>query len=64
MRLPFDANGFAPSMTSRSVWSMSGIGMVMGVPNISPADTCFGIWSTVLAEKTFVVARPCRSALL
>jgi hypothetical protein len=23
------------------------------VPNISPAATCFGIWSTVLALKMF-----------
>ena len=30
---------------------MSGIGMLNAVPNMSPADTCLGIWSTVLAEK-------------
>ena len=27
------------------------------VPNIRPADTCFGIWSTVLAENTLRRAR-------
>ena len=25
--------------------------MLSGAPNISPADTCLGIWSTVVAEK-------------
>jgi len=29
--------------------------MLSSVPNMSPADTCFGIWSTVLAEYTFRV---------
>ena len=37
--------------------SMSGIGMLSAVPNMSPADTCLGIWSTVLAEYRFVAAR-------
>ena len=32
------------------------------VPNMRPADTCFGIWSTVLAEKTFRVPSARRSA--
>ena len=27
-----------------------GHGTESGAPNISPAETCFGIWSTVLAE--------------
>ena len=49
-RLPFDASGLAPSISMWSVRSMSGIGTPSIVPNISPAETCLGIWSTVLAE--------------
>jgi len=37
------------------VRSRSGTGMLSTVPNMSPAATCFGIWSTVLAENTFRV---------
>ena len=33
--------------------SMSGTGTVSAPPNIKPDDTCFGIWSTVLALYTF-----------
>ena len=29
--------------------------MLRAVPNISPAETCLGIWSTVVAEKTLRV---------
>ncbi len=29
--------------------------MLNAAPNIRPAETCFGIWSTVLAEKTLAV---------
>ncbi len=50
IRLPLDIRGLAPSTTNRSVRSMSGTGMASGSPNISPLDTCLGIWSTVLAE--------------
>ncbi|SLJ82797.1 Uncharacterised protein [Mycobacteroides abscessus subsp. abscessus] len=35
--------------------SRSGTGTVRGSPNISPAATCLGIWSAVLAEKRFLV---------
>jgi hypothetical protein len=49
MRLPFDASGLAPSISRWSVRSRSGIGTDSPAPNISPALTCFGIWSTVLA---------------
>ncbi len=37
--------------------STSGIGIDSGAPNMSPADTCLGIWSTVLAVNTLVVPR-------
>jgi hypothetical protein len=50
IRLPFETNGLAPSMSRWSQRSRSGIGIDSGVPNIRPADTCLGIWSTVLAE--------------
>ncbi len=30
--------------------STSGTGIEINVPNISPAETCFGIWSAVAAE--------------
>ena len=49
-RLPFDTSGLAPRISRWSVRSMSGTGMLSAAPNISPAETCFGIWSTVLAE--------------
>ena len=63
-RLPFEASGLAPSISRWSVRSTSGTGMLSAAPNISPADTCLGIWSTVVAEKTlrvpsaFTNARP------
>ena len=41
--------------------STSGTGIVSAAPNISPAETCFGIWSTVLAEYTFCVPSACSS---
>ncbi len=46
-RLPFETSGFAPSRMRWSQRSTSGIGTDRIVPNISPADICFGIWSTV-----------------
>ena len=54
-RLPFDASGFAPSTSRCWVRSMSGTGTLSPPPNMSPVATCFGIWSTVLAEKTLRV---------
>ena len=47
---PFDASGFAPRIRMWSVRSTSGIGTLSIEPNIKPALTCFGIWSTVDAE--------------
>ena len=49
MRLPLDTSGFAPSIKRYEQRSTSGTGTLSAVPNMSPADTCFGIWSTVLA---------------
>jgi len=49
-RLPFDWSGFAPRISRWSVRSTSGTGTDRIVPNISPAEICLGIWSTVLAE--------------
>jgi hypothetical protein len=49
-RLPFDTSGLAPSIRKWSQRSTSGIGTDSIVPNMWPADTCFGIWSTVDAE--------------
>ena len=49
IRLPFETSGFAPSTSRCSQRSRSGTGTLSAAPNISPADTCFGIWSTVLA---------------
>ena len=48
-RLPFDTSGLAPSISRCSQRSMSGTGIERIVPNICPAETCFGIWSTVEA---------------
>ena len=50
IRLPFETSGLAPRMSKCWQRSTSGIGTVRIVPNISPAEICFGIWSTVLAE--------------
>ncbi len=47
---PFEASGFAPRISMWSVRSTSGIGTLRIVPNIRPALTCLGIWSTVDAE--------------
>ena len=55
MRLPLEANGLAPRISRYSVRSMSGIGMLSAMPNMSPADTCLGIWSTVPAEYKFLL---------
>ena len=63
-RLPFEARGFAPRMSRWSVRSMSGIGTLRAPPNMCPAATCFGIWSTVLAENTFGVPSDWMSARL
>ena len=35
--------------------STSGMGIDKPAPNISPAATCLGIWSRVLAENTLRV---------
>ena len=34
---------------------MSGTGTLSQSPNISPLDSCLGIWSSVDAEKTFLL---------
>ena len=52
-RLPFDTSGLAPSISRWSQRSRSGTGTLSRWPNMSPAETCLGIWSTVLAVKTF-----------
>jgi hypothetical protein len=49
-RLPFETSGFAPSSRRWSQRSTSGIGTDSIVPNMCPAETCLGIWSTVEAE--------------
>ena len=49
-RLPFDTSGLAPRISRWSVRSTSGTGTDSIAPNISPALTCLGIWSTVDAE--------------
>ena len=54
-KLPLDAKGLAPRIRRWSVRSTSASGMDSIVPNISPDDTCFGIWSSVEAEKTLRV---------
>ena len=56
IRLPLEASGLAPSISRWSVRSTSGTATVVPLPNISALDICFGIWSTVLAEKTLRVA--------
>ncbi len=61
-RLPLDAHGLAPSMRRKSVRSTSGTGTV-NPPNIRPVDTSLGRWSTVLAEKMFVVPSAFRVGL-
>ena len=48
-RLPLDTSGFAPRISRWSVRSTSGTGTDRMVPNIRPAETCLGIWSTVEA---------------
>ena len=52
---PFEASGFAPSISRCIVRSTSGIGTDSGVPNISAQAISFGRWSTVLAENTLWV---------
>ena len=54
-RLPFDTSGFAPRRSRCSQRSTSGTGIESIVPNMRPAETCFGIWSTVLAVYRFCV---------
>ena len=49
-RLPFETSGLAPSSNRCSQRSTSGTGTDSIVPNMCPAETCFGIWSTVDAE--------------
>ena len=46
-RLPFETSGLAPRISRWSVRSTSGTGTDSIAPNISPALTCLGIWSTV-----------------
>ena len=47
---PLETSGLAPRISRWSVRSTSGIGTLSPAPNISPDETCFGIWSTVEAE--------------
>jgi hypothetical protein len=56
-RLPLEAYGLAPSISRKSVRSMSGTGTVSAPPNMRPAETSLGRWSTVLAENTLVLPR-------
>ena len=53
--LPLLASGLAPITSSRSVRTMSGRATDNQWPNISPLASCLGIWSSVLAENTFLV---------
>jgi hypothetical protein len=54
-RLPLLTIGLAPITSSQSQRSMSGTGTLSQWPNISPLDSCLGIWSSVEAENTFFV---------
>ena len=47
---PFETSGLAPRISRWSVRSTSGTATLSPPPNISPEETCFGIWSTVDAE--------------
>ena len=60
---PFDTSGSAPSINRKWVRSMSGTGMVPGLPNMRPLDTCLGIWSTVLALKMFRLPKALKKGL-
>ena len=51
MMLPFDASGFAPSISRKSVRSMSEMGNIPGPPRIWLLATIIGSWSTLVAEK-------------
>ena len=51
----YKESGFSRAFTNEIAASTSGTGIDIGVPNMSPADTCLGIWSSVDAEKTFFV---------
>ncbi len=55
-RLPLDTSGLAPRISRWSVRSTSGTGMLSAAPNISPAETCLGIWSTLDAVNTLRLA--------
>ncbi len=48
-RLPFDTMGLAPSIRKCCVRSTSGMGNENPEPNRYALDTCFGIWSTLVA---------------
>ena len=47
---PLEASGLAPRISMCSLRSTSGTGTLRIVPNMRPAETCLGIWSTVEAE--------------
>ena len=53
--LPLLAKGLAPITSSQSVRAMSGTATESQVPNIRPLASCLGIWSTLDAEKMFLV---------
>ena len=40
---PFETSGLAPRISRWSVRSTSGTGTLSPAPNMSPAETCFGI---------------------
>ena len=65
-RDPFAHGGYLLAKTDQliyatgiaNIWVRDPMTMAMATsapPNIRPADTCFGIWSTVLAENTLWV---------
>jgi len=57
-RLPFEASGFAPRTSRKSLRSTSGIGTVRPPPNIAAQASIFGSWSTLEAEKRRRVPSP------
>jgi hypothetical protein len=57
MRLPFEASGFAPSISRKWVRSTSGTGSRSWCPNISREASMCGSWSTEVAEKRLRVRR-------
>ena len=59
---PLDTAGLAPSTTSRSVRSISAMGMRTFEPNIRHATNSCGNWSIEDAEKKLRVSRTARSS--